>query len=512
MKKALCLMLLLFTAGCRSVSSYEMQSRARALTLQGKTKEAAAVVASSEFYPYESSRLVRYLDNGTMLYLNGDYYQALQQFDKAQEAAAELYTQSISKTILAGVAGQNLSDYVGEPYEQSLLRFYQSLCHYHLSRKGVYEAYSDENGVPVPARTLTDAEKRRHLSAARAALLDWDTLLNDFKARNAGKNQFKTDMMAKTWGGFVHQNYGTTTDVQIARQLYRDVPKVLLQNYSAYPAYNTRFEEFGENYARLPELPEEAVRTQYTAETPQAGHLKNYASASLKKLENRRTDNIHILMKTGLITLKKKKSASYHIPMSLLLGYSGDSKFEDFVFSVMAGQTIEFEVPERVEPSAPPAYEAVIRNAGGKIVTRAPMALSEPLSEIAYAEYRRIRGRLYSETAARLAAKHAAALASAYAFYDENDPNSLAFARLSYSLARLGIEMSERADLRYWGTLPANIWIQSFRLPAGHYVLEIVSEGRTVERREFDAAPRKETLIDLNIFREGKEKEAPSAP
>lgn len=512
MRKALCLLLLLFTTGCRSVSSYEMQSRARALTVQGKTKEAAAIVASYEFYPYESSRLVRYLDNGTMHYLNGNYYQALQQFDKAREAAAELYTQSISKTILAGAAGQSLSDYVGERYELSLLRFYQSLCHYHLSRNGVYEAYSDENGVPVPARTLSDAEKRRHLSAARAALLDWDTLLNDYSDQSAGKNQFKTDMMAKTWGGFVHQNYGTTTDLQIARQLYRDVPKVLLRNYSAYPAYNTKFREFGEDYARLSDLPEETVRKRYTDETPQASHLKGYASSSLKKLESRRTDNVHILLKTGLITLKKKKTTSYYIPMALLLGYSGDSGFQDFVFSVMAGQTIEFEIPQRVEPSAPPTYEAVIRNADGKIITRAPMALTEPLSEIAYAEYQRIRGRLYSETAARLAAKHAAALAAAYASYDENNPSSLAFAHLSYSLARLGIEMSESADLRYWGTLPANIWIQSFRLPTGRYVLEILADGRTAERREFEVEKKEETLIDLNIFREGNEKEPASAP
>ncbi len=512
MKKTLCLILLLFTTGCRSVSSYEMQSRARALTAEGKTKEAAAVVASSEFYPYESSRLVRYLDNGTMLYLNGNYYQALRQFDQAQEAAAELYTQSISKTILAGAAGQGLADYVGERYELSLLRFYQSLCHYHLYRKGIYEAYSDENGVPVPERTLNDAEKRRHLSAARAALLDWDTLLNDYSGRSAGENRFKTDMAAKTWGGFVHQNYGTTTDIQIARQLYRDVPKILLQNYSAYPAFNTKFKEFGKDYARLPDLPEETVRRRYTAETPHAGHLKGYASSSLKKLESRRTDNVHILMKTGLITLKKKKRSSYHIPMSLLLGYSGDSKFQDFVFSVMAGQTIEFEIPERVEPPAPPAYEALIKKADGKIAARAPMALTEPLSEIAYAEYQRIRGRLYSETTARLAAKHAAALAAAYASYDENNPSSLAFARLSYSLAKLGIEMSESADLRYWGTLPANIWIQSFRLPAGRYVLEIVSDGRTAERREFEVRKKGETLIDLNIFREGNEKPPASAP
>ena len=83
---------------------------------------------------------------------------------------------------------------------------------------------------------------------------------------------------------------------------------------------------------------------------------------------------------------------------------------------------------------------------------------------------------------------------------------------MSYSLARLGIEMSESADLRYWGTLPANIWIQSFRLPTGRYVLEILADGRTAERREFEVEKKEETLIDLNIFREGNEKEPASAP
>ena len=40
------------------------------------------------------------MEQGSVLYLNGDYFQALQSFDKADALAEKLYTTSVSKTAL----------------------------------------------------------------------------------------------------------------------------------------------------------------------------------------------------------------------------------------------------------------------------------------------------------------------------------------------------------------------------------------------------------------------------
>lgn len=110
---------------CVTACGHTGREHARIIELvrQGNLAEARQLAEKKDFYADEPSLLARYLEIGALHYLNGEYYQALQNFDKAQELSKKLYTKSISKSVAAQIAGDGLAPYTGEKYELSLLRF-----------------------------------------------------------------------------------------------------------------------------------------------------------------------------------------------------------------------------------------------------------------------------------------------------------------------------------------------------------------------------------------------------
>jgi hypothetical protein len=187
------------------------------------------LVKSDKFYPEERSRLLKLVELGTLQNLNHDYYQSLKTFEKAQELSDQLFTISISKKVSSSVLNDNLDNYYGEKYERSMIRFYQVLDHFLLSQNGVYEA----NGN-IPAKTLDAKEKRFHLSAARSVLLEWNSLLENYKMTSGGVATYKDDLLAKIFGGFIHEQIGSVEDRGIALNLYKAGKTLLFRNLNLF--------------------------------------------------------------------------------------------------------------------------------------------------------------------------------------------------------------------------------------------------------------------------------------
>lgn len=150
--KRLIFAVLLFISGCSS-TDYLLQEEIRTDLSRGDTQKALQTAKSDYYYVDDASEVVKNLELGNLYYLNGSYYQALQHFDAAQKKSRELYTQSLLNAVSSAVTGDRNEDYRGETYEMSLLRFYQSLCHYQLYLTGVYESRTDENGVLIPEKS-----------------------------------------------------------------------------------------------------------------------------------------------------------------------------------------------------------------------------------------------------------------------------------------------------------------------------------------------------------------------
>lgn len=81
---------------------------------QGNLTAAQQLAGKKDFYADKPSLLARYFEIGTLHYLNGEYYQALQNFDKAHELSRKLYTKSVSKSVAAQIAGDGLAPIRGK--------------------------------------------------------------------------------------------------------------------------------------------------------------------------------------------------------------------------------------------------------------------------------------------------------------------------------------------------------------------------------------------------------------
>lgn len=443
---------------------------------QGNLTAAQQLAGKKDFYADKPSLLARYFEIGALHYLNGEYYQALQNFDKAHELSRKLYTKSVSKSVAAQIAGDGLAPYTGEKYELSLLRFYQSLTHYKLYEQGYYESYTaQEDGEAriIEHKELSESEKRLHFNAARASILDWNSLLTTFTNENGDKDAFKQDMLAKTWGAEIHDIYGSSGDRQIARQLYKDVQKLLDTVYADYPSYTTRHGE----------------------------ELKKYALSKGKDLyaAPNKKENVKIILKAGLITPKIPERVDLQIPLGAFAFSGNKDTFLSCLGNILPGQRISFEIPAVSAPEKAGDYQVVVTTPEGKKAAAKPMVLTAPVSETAYREYKNKRGALIAEKSARLTAKYAAAAVSACAVYDPNDAFKWLAAYAAFAASAKLIEASEYADVRYWGLLPNAVLQQSLFLKKGSYNGEIRSNGQKLKTFSFTVDESRPVLIDLNI-------------
>lgn len=443
---------------------------------QGDMQTAYALTKDDDFYKDDASLLTRYLELGSYHYLNGEYFQALRNFDAAHELSKQLYTKSVSKMVAAQIAGDGIIPYAGEKYELSLLRFYLSLTNYRLYKQGFYESYAIEtDGVEttVDKKELSESEKRRHLSAARAALLDWNALLTTLTNESADKNDFHQDMLAKTWGGEFHDIYGSSGDCQIARQLYKDAAKLLESDYADYPSLQDENGEKLKEYAR-------EKSADLTAD-------------ALKK------KNVRFLLKAGLVTPKVAEKVDFQIPISAFLAMDSGNDLLSCLGHILPGQRIAFEIPNVPEPAQAKSYRLKVFDADGTQAADMPLVLTAPVSETAYKTYRNKRAGMIASKGARLTSKYVSAVVTACSAYDSQNPwTALAAYGIFAGLVK-GITSSEYADLRYWGLLPDAVYQQSVLLKKGDYSAELETNSQTVKKFSFTVDDSRVVLVDLNL-------------
>ncbi len=526
------LLVLLFSFGC-STSSRKSASKLKGLVIQKKYDEALKLVKSDKYYPEKRSQLLKLLEIGTLHFYKGNYYQAIQTFDSAHELSDKLYIKSLSKKLLTMVANDSADNYYGERYERSLIRFYLSFSHYMIYQTGRYEAYvktkrikkgkkEKETQEKHKEKKLSKRQRRSHLFSARAMIIEWDSLLTTYKNVHAGNTTYKNDLAAKIFGSFIHQRIGGSGERQVALQLYKDAKKVLFRNYNTYPVFNSKSAKFRKDYSKLPTLPEKNVKRDYVGETKFSKNINNFLNAKIKDLsKNRLKDNINVLVLSNFIAKKQVKKISFPIQfpgVALARAHRMNKRkvgivgFTMDVLGLAAGTkpAIAFEMPMVRYKKTSNSMKIIVKNLKGKKIKEVPLVIINPLSDIAYEALDNKLTALYAKTGARVAAKHIAAITSAYVGYKTSvaagTPPFIAKlgASAAYALANKGIEASERADLRFWSTLPHTIRMTSFRLRKGKYKIYILKtdfSGNSVEMPQGDlvVTDRNAKLYNFNI-------------
>ena len=448
----------------------------RHLVMNQQYDECIKTLNTSALAQSPKSKLLYYTEIGLILHYQGDYVHSLEAFNYARDLLDELYTTRISGIVESSISNDNANFYYGEKYEASLVYFYLALTH-----------YMQSNIESDPAK------KHASLYKAIAEIKGWDSFLTEMKHERSGQALFKEDLLSKTFGALVHEALGTSNGNQVALQLYKDAFDVYFKNYNLFPTYNASFQAFRENFEKFPNMPINEVATNYVRETNHSLSLKDFLTSKILLLTktlnpnnlkseiaklspsekimegiNMKGGNVSFLIQDGLII--EKKARLYEFPI-ILPGHTG-------IAYNMLGSKITFELPYVEEQAYIDSGILQAIDAAGNIVSESELSIVAPLGDLAAQAINEHSSSIATKTGARVAAKHIAAAVAAQATYEATKDRNPTFALLTLTLghgaAISAINASEKADIRYWSTLPSNIRMGNLTLKPGSYKLRAV--------------------------------------
>lgn len=439
----------------------------RTFIVSGQYDEAIAYLKASSLATDEKSKLLHFTELGLIEHYRGNYEASSLALTEAKTIIDELFTTRVSGKLSSALGNDNSDFYYGEKYEASLVYFYLSLNSY-------------MQGIQEP----DEAKRKEHLLRARSEVLDWDSFLSQIKKERMGEVVFKDDLLAKVFGALVHESLGNKNDDQVALQLYKDAKDVLFKNYNLFPSYNQNYESFRKDFTLLPQLPEKEVLGKYVYKTPHSETFTNFLDSKISELtkkaksnKNPKESSISFLIQDGLIA--EKTPNIYHIPMNW-------GVHTNMALSMSMGQTITFELPTVVGVEKLETGKIQALDATGALVKEIYLSVVAPLGELAEQAIKEHSTAIAAKTAARVTAKHLAAFVASAATMQAARSQNNAFASIlamaGHAAAVAGINSSEKADVRFWSTLPSSIRMAHMSLPAGVYKFQAVYDSGTAQR------------------------------
>ena len=482
--------MILWLSACSS-GGREERSELKKFYLTGSFDQGLQYLEKSKFYQDKNEKLLGLMEKGMLLHAKGEWEQSSKALDEARELSAQLYTISLSKKAEKALLNDNYDVFYGEMYERSLIYFYLSL-----------------NAILDYQKT----KSRDSLFRARAEVLGWDSFLSSIKEDRLGKSVYKNDLLLKIYGAKIHEMVGTREDNQIALQLYKDAQDVLFKNYNTYPTFNLSYADFKKDYDKLATIPVDQVKKKYIKESELQKTLSDYINQNIQRLTKPAKNNtkknkeqktpVTFVIEKGMIAEKTADKSYYSLdflakePVVALFvadvlgllptanSYNPGGAFLGVGVAAIALKTVGvgFELPKVINSNKAISHSIIVYNDKNIEVAKKELPLINPLGDIAEEAVFESSAWTYSRVGFRLAAKYATAIGASFATYkalggsgQKGDNNFLAknAAVVQFIGASKLIEESEKADTRYWSTLPNEIRLIDFELPAGHYHLEM---------------------------------------
>ena len=537
-KKISCFILIALLVTSCSSGGRKSRAQLREQFQTGQFEAALKTVRESDYYKEKNEELLKLMELGMIHHAAGNYYQSVLELNKAKELVQRLYTERLSQKMKKAIANDNYDIFYGASYERSMIHFYLALNHYLIWQRGWYEAYSPDGKNQIAQKTLTPSERNTEILAARAEIVAWDSFLQTLKNDKLGESVFKNDMLAKTFGGLIHEAIGTRNDQQIVLQLYKGAKELLLKNYNGYKTFNTNYKKFKQDFEKLPKMKLEDVKKNYVSPTNYQKSLEDFLDYKVlyltklirpqdfKKLvgiynpskdvldqvnKEKKFHNISLVFQDGMIPKKVADKQYYGLgkalndPKTSAIARFGAAVLTVFAAqqlrllpppgsynpggsymgikmaeATVAGAAISFELPKILNTPENEFSFLQVYDSAGKLIEERPVTLVNPMGDIAEEAIAEEATARYFRTGARLATKHAAAIAASFATYSAmkgKNKNNDFFARqaavLQYLAVSKGIEASERADTRFWSTLPSNLRLTSMYLPKGDYQFKL---------------------------------------
>tara|TARA_B100000925_G_scaffold240856_1_gene190047 strand:- start:5917 stop:7605 length:1689 start_codon:yes stop_codon:yes gene_type:complete len=410
-------------------------------------------------------------------------------------------------------------------------------------------------------KKITSTELKSYLQKARSEIVAWNSYLEKVKYNRLGKSVFKQDMLQHIFGGFIHEQMKTSFDRQTALLLYKKALDILHKNYNSYALYNLRYKKFIKDFSKLPSFSKSAIDKNYVVKTKEHKSLENFLLIkilSLSKASGNRTfknalaryrpsqkvinsalktvrSNVLFIDMDGIIGKKYSKTEYYSLERALGGNSSSKSKRAVARFGTTAimlfathklglmppptryspvgaemgirlglaagrGAAISFDVPQMQK--IPQPEQPISLEIKGKKSLSIPFPVVAPVTEIAEQAVRESAMNRAVRQGARLAWKHLTAIATCMATYEAMKRKNSKFvakqAAVFQYLALIGlIKETEKADTRYWSTLPNLIRVGHLELPAGKYEVTKKSKNDRYQTKSFSITSKNQTQIVL---------------
>ncbi len=378
-----------------------------------------------------------YLDKGAVQSYAGEYKQSDATLDLAEQRMDELYTTSISKTGGMLLLSDNTVDYAGEPYERALLNVFRALD---------YVFLGEHDEALVESRKL-------------------ERFLQELEDTTGGKGIYKDDAFAHYLNALLFADAGEMDDARIslraADAAYRDYASM----------YGTPIPHF--------DLPKpnkkngELVFIHYNGVAP------------------RKTSRTYqIAWNEAAMIVRQDDSADQQARNAIVGGFMGNAvtvAFPEFVQDPYRIQSSEVWIDSR-----PAATTQLMED-----VTA--IAAKSLQNRIGLIRTRAIARATVKYVLAELAARAAAAACDRQ--FGSGSWQDLLCKAASSGIAHGVAAATEVADVRCWGTVPAQLRMARVKVPAGRHDVELVfkdAAGVIVSSQTFsgvDIAPRRRTYI-----------------
>ncbi len=377
-------------------------------------KAAEVVKANRDKYGNNSSVLYN-LEEGLLLHYAGDYSLSTQHLAASEREMDELYTKSISKIAGSFVLNDNELPYQGEDFEKVYVNLFMALNYAELGKL--------EDAI-VEARKV-------------------DLKLNEYSQQYGGKNSFKQDAFIRYIMGLLYEADGDVNDAYISyRQAYL--------GYKQYDSlYNTQCPSF---------LKADLVRT--AGEMGFTDDLQRYESEfginysdSLKSM-----GQLLLIVYSGRGPVKEQVKLRVSIPDTSGVVHS-------FIVAVP-------KFHARQKGTRP--YEVSVSGAAEQ--ARVAAQVGESVNRIAEKDLQDWLGLIYLKSGGRALLKFLVA-EKIKKEAEAKGKGSRLENLLSSSVIDAAYSASEQADLRIWRTLPHDIQIAQFTLPAGDYSVTVDAAG-----------------------------------
>ncbi|MCG8340279.1 MAG: hypothetical protein MI674_03300 [Cytophagales bacterium] len=421
MKKSYFLLFLLSSLLLHScVTYYQKSAKFNKLFESGKLEAADKLLAKDKKAERRKTRLLYYLNRGTLAHLMGKYEESNYFFEQAYITHEDFLAKPINEA-LAFVTNPTVTDYRGEDHEVLLIHYYKTLNFLQLGKN---------NEALVECRRL-------------------NIKLNQLSDKYQSDNKYRRDAFIHTLMGLVYQanhDYNNAfiayrNAVEIYQEDYKrlfgvDTPEQLKQDL-LYTAYKTGFYDQVHKYEQLFNL-------KYNpSEESTTGDLVFLWNNGLGPIKSEWDISFVIVRGTGGMVTFVNEERGLFFPFPLESNNSAIGTLSDLEF-------IQVAFPQYVE--RPTLYDNAVISTNGCTY---PFEIAEDINAISFKVLNQRMLLEFGKSLLRVALKKAAE----YQLRSKDD-------KLGAVLGVVNLA-TEKADTRNWQTMPHSIYYTRVTLPAG---------------------------------------------